>query len=240
MCPLPLGSVASGSVHCHQVTSFRTPLTIIDGHAQRIVKTRDCATSDDIAQRVGKIRSEVTRINDLIENLLNSSRLSDGGIEGAVNPSRIDLTLLVRDVCNSYREAVQGFQILSDLGESPVFLSGDPALLHLAFSNLISNGIKYSKGVDLITVNANVESGFVQIRIQDWGIGIPLKDRQRLFERFYRASNAAGIKGTGIGLHLAGKIFELHGGDIVVESTEGEGSLFTVRLPQHSCRQREA
>jgi signal transduction histidine kinase len=102
--------------------------------------------------------------------------------------------------------------------------------------NLLNNAIKYSpEGGEVIVFVAQDESGDAVVRVQDRGIGIPAKDLPHIFERFYRAGNAAGrMAGTGIGLAGARQIVERHGGTVTVESEEGVGSVFTLRLPLHS------
>jgi signal transduction histidine kinase len=108
---------------------------------------------------------------------------------------------------------------------------GDANLLFQVFSNLLSNAIKYSPAGGLINVVLEPREAEVVISVRDRGMGIPAPDRERLFERYYRASNAAGMVGTGLGLYLVKTVVELHGGEVRAESTEGEGSCFKVRLP---------
>ena len=209
---------------------FRTPLTIIDGHAQRMIKMKDRLGAGDIAQRAGKLRGAVLQMTNLIDNLLNSSRLLDGDAGINFHPAKIDLALLLREVCQSHHEIAPGAQIQDDIGEK-LMLFGDPKLLNLVFSNILSNAIKYSPSDGLINISAAFESEKVIVTVQDHGIGIPEKDLERLFERYYRGSNVSSIAGTGVGLHLVKVVVELHGGDIKVESREGKGSRFTVMLP---------
>jgi len=108
---------------------------------------------------------------------------------------------------------------------------GDPKLLSQVFNNLLSNAIKYSPGDSLIRISARIESGRAIVTVEDNGLGIPDVDIDRLFERYFRGSNVSGIVGTGVGLNLVKMVVDLHGGDILVESAEGKGSRFTVRLP---------
>jgi two-component system OmpR family sensor kinase len=99
------------------------------------------------------------------------------------------------------------------------------------FNNLLSNAIKYSPGDSVIKIRAAIESGRAVVAVEDNGLGIPAADIDRLFERYFRGSNVSGIVGTGVGLNLVKMVVDLHGGEILVESTEGKGSRFTVRLP---------
>ncbi len=213
---------------------FRTPLTIIDGHAQRLAKMNGAARPDEIGQRSSKIRAAVLRMTSLIDSLLNSTRIIDG--ELYFHPTSFDMRALLHEVCQLHREIALGSQIRESFGELPLPMEGDPKLLFQVLSNLLSNAVKYSPGEGLITITAWTDSEQVTISVQDHGIGIPEADRDRLFSRYYRGSNVSGIVGTGIGLYLVRMVIELHGGEITVESREGEGSRFTVRLPTHSPR----
>ena len=108
---------------------------------------------------------------------------------------------------------------------------GDAKLLFQVFSNLLSNAVKYSPNGGAIDVEAVNVLGDVVVVIADHGIGIPEADLRHLFERYYRGSNVSGIVGTGVGLYLVKMAVDMHGGRINVESKEGEGTRFTVRLP---------
>ena len=210
---------------------FRTPLTIIDGHAQRLAKMSETA-GPQIIQRSAKIRSAVLRMTSLIEGLLNSTRLIDGQLY--FHPASFDMRALVREACRLHREISPGSQILEDFSAEQLPMEGDPKLLFQALSNLLSNAIKYSPGGGLIKVTASTDEDKTVVSVEDRGMGIPESDLKKLFSRYYRGSNASSIVGTGIGLYLVRLVIELHGGVISVESREGEGSRFTVRLPSHS------
>ncbi|HEV3395189.1 MAG TPA: MCP four helix bundle domain-containing protein, partial [Xanthobacteraceae bacterium] len=152
---------------------FRTPLTIIDGHAQRMIKTKDRLGAEEIAERAGKIRTAVLRMTSLMDNLLNSSRLFDGGAGLYYHPVEIDLAALLHDVCQLHREIAPRSQIWEDFGGQPLPVVGDSKLLFQVFSNLLSNAIKYSPGGGLIKIGARTESGQVAVVVEDRGIGIP-------------------------------------------------------------------
>jgi two-component system, OmpR family, sensor kinase len=210
---------------------FRTPLTIIDGHAQRLIRTGYRLRTDEINARAGKVRAAVLRMTHLIDNLLNSSRLIEGGAALYFHPQEFDLRELMHEICQLHHEIAPGYQIVERYGASRLPMVGDPKLLSQVFNNLLSNAIKYSPGDSVITVSAAIETGRAIVSVGDTGLGIPTGDVDRLFERYYRGSNVSGIVGTGVGLNLVKMVVDLHGGDIVVESAEGEGSKFSVRLP---------
>jgi signal transduction histidine kinase len=217
---------------------FRTPMTIIDGHARRLIKIKDAVAPAEIAERAGKVRSAILRMTHLIENLLNSSRLIDGGAAHYLHPAALDIAALLHEVCQLHREMVPGAQIVERVADAPMPMVGDAKLLFQAFSNLLSNAVKYSPGGGAIEVDAGLVAApaglgteEVAVAIVDRGIGIPAADLDHLFERYRRGSNVSGIVGTGVGLYLVKMAVDLHGGRVDVASREGEGSRFVVRLP---------
>jgi two-component system OmpR family sensor kinase len=219
---------------------FRSPLTLIDGHAQRLIRMRDALEPEDLAERARKIRSAVLRITHLIDNLIDTARVMDGEVELYFHPAELDLALLLREVCHVQREIAPWARITEKFGAHAVIWMGDRNLLFQVFGNLLSNAIKYSPRGGSIDVTLEARESRVAISVEDQGIGIPAADCKRIFERYARATNAAGIVGTGVGLYFAKTVVEFHGGEVTVESTEGVGSRFTVFLPAKSpARKRE-
>ena len=113
----------------------------------------------------------------------------------------------------------------------PREIAADAKKLEQIFTNLLSNAVKYAPDNPRIEVRLAKLDGQAVVSVCDRGLGIPVDDIPRLFQRYFRARTATGIAGTGIGLNLAKRFVELHGGTIEVESVEGEGTTFTVRLP---------
>ena len=210
---------------------FRTPLTIIDGHAQRLIKTKDTLPPAEIGERAGKIRAAVLRLTHLIDNLLNSARLFDGGATLYFRPAEMDMAVLLREVCQLHREMVPGAEIAERLSGAAMPMIGDAKLLYQLFSNLLSNAVKYSPGGGAIEVEAEMRADEIVVAVADRGIGIPANDLERLFERYHRGGNVSGIVGTGVGLYLVKMVADLHRGRVEVTSAEGAGSRFTVHLP---------
>lgn len=210
---------------------FRTPLAIIDGHAQRIISMRERLTADELTQRARKVRSTVSRMTQLIDNLIGSARLIDGRIELNYHPTQVDLAALVRDICHLQRELTPDAELLDRIASQPLMIYGDAGLLAQVFGNLLSNAVKYSPDAGPIQVTAVRQDAEVAVVIEDHGIGIPETEREHVFERYYRGSNTSGIAGSGVGLYLVRTITELHKGGVELHSCEGEGSRFIVRLP---------
>ena len=219
---------------------FRTPLTIIDGHARRLEKAREGAPAREIGERAGKIRAAVLRLTHLIENLLSSGRLIDGGAELYFEPAELDLATLLREVCQLHREMVPAAEIVERFGDSPMPIVGDAKLLFQVFSNLLANAVKYSPNGGAILVEAAVIASEAVVSVTDRGIGIPSGDLNRLFERYYRGGNVSGIVGTGVGLYLVKTAVDLHKGRIEVASEEGSGSRFVIRLPIDCVLRRQS
>jgi two-component system OmpR family sensor kinase len=210
---------------------FRTPLTIVDGHARRLERLRHGAAGAEVGERAGKIRAAVLRLTHMIDNLLSSGRLIDGGAELYFDPAAIDLSALLREVCQLHREMVPGAEIAERFDAAPTPMVADAKLLFQVFSNLLSNAVKYSPNGGVIQVDAAIDDNEAVVAIADRGIGIRASDLDRLFERYYRGGNVSGIVGTGVGLYLVKTAVDLHKGRIEVESEEGKGARFVVRLP---------
>jgi signal transduction histidine kinase len=216
---------------------FRTPLTIIDGHAQRLIKMSGRSSATEIADRGLRIRSAVLRMTSIMESLLAASRLLDG--HGVFQPADVDPRALLHEACQTHREATRGTNITEEYESLPATIHGDSKLLFHAFSNLIANAVKYSGSGSPIELRACQEGENLVVRVTDYGIGIPERDQEHLFERYYRGANATGIVGTGVGLHFVSMVVMLHHGDVSADSVEGVGSTFSVRLPIRASATRE-
>jgi signal transduction histidine kinase len=210
---------------------FRTPLSIIDGQAQRLISLRDRMTGQQLAERAHTVRGAVHQMTQLIEDLIGFARVLDGPRDLHFQPRPVALAPILHEVCNLHRELVPGLYIAEHLDAS-LEVSGDARLLRQLFDNLLSNAAKYSPSGGSVTVTASRHDEQIEIVVEDGGIGIPEGDQARIFERYYRGSNTAGVAGSGVGLYLVKTIVELHHGTIAMASRSGAGSRFTVRLPE--------
>jgi two-component system OmpR family sensor kinase len=218
---------------------FRTPLTIIDGQAQRLINAGSRLTPDDIVQRARSVRLAVARMTNVINNLIDASRLIDGQPQLYFHPTEFDLVALLHDLCRLHRELTPRAQVIERFVVRPISIVGDQKLLTQVFHNLIANAIKYSPSDPIVQIAAEIVEDRVVVTIKDRGLGIPAADREHLFERYYRGSNVTGIVGSGIGLYLVKTVVDFHHGSASVESEEGNGSCFVVWLPA-SAPAREA
>jgi two-component system, OmpR family, sensor kinase len=218
---------------------FRTPMALIDGHAQRLINAND-PSAENIVARARKIRTAVKRMSVMIDRLLSSCRLVDMNPELYFHPQEFDMRALLHEVCKLHREISPSATIYEELGCEPLRIHGDKNLLFQVFSNLVANAVKYSPGGGMIQVSASVKGDVLLASVEDNGIGIPEKDQERLFERYHRGSNVGGIVGAGIGMFLAKLVVDLHRGQIGVESEENHGTRFAISLPRVAAGQESA
>lgn len=208
---------------------FRTPLTIIDAAAQRLLRRKAAIEPGFLAEKVEQIRSSVSRIVDLMESILSAGRLDNGVIE--IRFKNCALKNLIQRCCERQATITRSHQFLLDLDQLPECIEADHPTLEQVFTNLLSNAVKYAPLAPNIHVVGWQELGSVKIAIRDNGIGIDAEDLPQMFRRYFRARTSTGIAGTGIGLNLVKQIVELHHGSIEVTSKKGLGSTFTVTLP---------
>lgn len=208
---------------------FRTPLSIIDGAAQRLIRRKDRLAPEETEARAESIRSTVKRLIGLIDLTLYGSRLDADKIE--IKPTPFDLRAMLQEVCDRQAEIAPSFEIDVDIEALPGDIVADPNLLDVVFTNLLSNAVKYSPDNRVIQVQGRTENGCATISVSDNGIGISRDDMPSMFNRFFRAKTTEGYGGTGIGLSISDEFIQMHGGTIEVESEEGKGSTFRVSLP---------
>lgn len=203
---------------------FRTPLAIIDSAAQMLtLKAEKC--DPGMLPRLDGIRGAVTRLVELIDTCLADEQLDSGRL--VLREQAVDLVPLVESIRDHH--AASGRPIRVSAVPVPA-VWGDPGLLALALNNLVGNAVKYSPDGAPVEITVTGWHDGVAVRVVDHGIGIPADDLPLIFERFHRAANVRTVAGSGIGLHMVRQIVELHGGSVSVDSSEGAGSAFTVRL----------
>jgi PAS domain S-box-containing protein len=218
------------SIASHEL---RTPLTPLQIHFQRLLSPRrnDASLAPEQLQRIlGRCERQVHRLQALIDNLLDVSRISSGRLR--LQLETVDLAEIVREVSGRFAEelAAAECQLLLD-GATPVMGQWDRLRLEQVVTNVLGNAIKYGGGKPIeIKVEATPEGA--RLRIADHGIGIPDGDLTRIFQRFQRAVSARSYGGMGLGLYITRQIIDAHCGAIQVESRPGEGSVFVVELPR--------
>jgi two-component system sensor histidine kinase SenX3 len=178
---------------------------------------------------------EARRLSELVQEIINLSRLqSDDPLVGAKG---VDITDLISQSIDDSKLSAEARKISIQFSPSlHAQVLGDKAQLEMAISNLIENAINYSPDGTQVSITEKRLNNLIEIAVTDQGIGIPEKDLERIFERFYRVDPARSRQtgGTGLGLSIVKHVITNHGGDVSVWSAEGAGSTFTIRLP-HSA-----
>jgi signal transduction histidine kinase len=211
---------------------LKTPLALIRLYAETLELAR-VPNEERKGEYYRVIGKESRRLTQLINNILDFSRIEAGRKEYRLLPS--DIGAVVRDVVESYRFAIEklGFTLTLELADDLPELALDPEALSQALINLLNNAIKYSPEHKAITVGLRREHDRVLLSVSDRGMGIPRSEHRRIFEKFYRVETSLvhTTKGSGLGLALVQHITEAHGGHVELRSTPGEGSTFTLSLP---------
>jgi signal transduction histidine kinase len=192
---------------------------------------RDGTLPERELRQLRVINEQSSRLHRMVLALLDISRLESGQL--SIERTPLDLAALARRVVEESRSANDGRQIELVAPAEPLPVAGDELRLEQVLQNLIQNALKYSPEGRPIGVRVERQAERAAVAVTDRGIGIPAAALPRLFTRFYRAPNAEEqqIGGMGVGLYVVREIMTLHGGDVAVESVEGEGSTFTISLP---------
>jgi heavy metal sensor kinase len=206
---------------------LRTPLAaqqaIIDVMQQR------GRTVSEYRRAIDDLQVEIQRMSELANGLLELER---DGIAAGVGAERIDLSALLVDVCDSFALQVEakGLTLTREVPEG-LEIAGDADRLIRLFANLLANAVKYTESGGIMVSARQSDGGGVTVSVSDTGPGISTDQLPHLFDRFYRAEEARSSSGAGLGLPIALASAQAHGGSIEVQSTEGQGAVFTVRLP---------
>ncbi|KAB8145012.1 response regulator [Chloroflexia bacterium SDU3-3] len=219
------------SIASHEL---KTPLTTLFGYAQLIQRRFERAGEVEQQNKrlIDVVVEQSSRLNRLIETLLNISRIQTGQLQISAQP--MDLAKLMRHVAGQVQSMLDQHTLLLEGCDSELMIDGDELRIEQVLHNLIQNAIKYSPAGGQIAVRLEDDEATCTISVVDRGIGIPAHALDRLFDRFYRADNAdaRNISGMGVGLFVVREIVEMHGGRIEVESQLDRGSTFRVRLPK--------
>ncbi len=210
---------------------LRTPLTNINGSVELMLQAGDSLEPKLQRQMLQIIGEQSARLTRLVQGILNVSRIESRNLYLHLQP--VDVPTLVKKVVANLATITtqHRFEILGDDHLPPAW--ADPDRVEEVLTNLLDNAIKYSPNGGAITVDAHARDGAMIISVTDRGIGIPERERERIFEKFYRVErgDARETYGHGLGLYISKKLVEAHGGRIWVESKLGEGSTFSFTLP---------
>ena len=210
---------------------LRTPLSLIRLYAETLEMGR-LTTPEKYQEYYQIIRKESERLTALINNILDFSRIEAGRKEYDFRET--DMRELVHNTLESYRYQIEqnGFSYVEKIEDVPP-LRVDREAMARSLLNLVNNALKYSQDQKYIGVNLYRDNGSVKLEVVDHGIGIPVQEQQKIFEKFYRVGDPLvhNTKGSGLGLSLVRHIVKAHGGDVEVDSAPGQGSRFTIALP---------
>ena len=208
---------------------LKTPVGALGLLAETLADEEDSAVVRRLAERM---QAEAIRVGRIIDDLLDLSRL-----ESEESPERepVPVHLMVAQAVEQVRAAAEGRGVMLDVAEVPrrVTVPGDRRQLVSAIYNLLDNAVKYSEDGSSVYLRCATNGERVELAVEDHGVGIPSRDYERIFERFYRVDRARSrdTGGTGLGLAIVRHVATNHGGEVAVTSREGEGSVFVLRLP---------
>jgi PAS domain S-box-containing protein len=209
---------------------FRTPLSTVMSSASLINQYIDRKEIDKVSKHVLRIKSSVNHLTSILNDFLSLGKLEEGKID--VNKEAINISEFLLEVDEEITPTLKPGQSLGiHCDPSVEYLNSDSRVLRHILFNLISNASKYSEEHKEISVECFVDTKNICFAIRDQGIGIPVEDHKHMFERFFRASNAGNVQGTGLGLNIVRRYVDLLEGTISFNSEFGKGSVFTVLIP---------
>lgn len=208
---------------------LKTPLTSISGFAE--LMSQGLVPPDKVREFSLDIQKECTRLTNLVEDIIDLSRLEEGG--GDMTWEDIDLYTLCDDVLQSLEPVAKRQAVTLRLAGESLQVRGVYQVLREMIYNLCDNAIKYNRSGGSVTVTAARSAGRASVTVADTGIGIPYEDQSRVFERFYRVdkSHNRAIGGTGLGLSIVKHAAALHGAEIKLQSQPEDGTVITVLFP---------
>lgn len=217
------------SVISHEL---KTPVSLIKGYAGTLRREDAKWDEETLQESLAVIEEESDRLAELIDNLLDASRLQAGAL--SLSFGDVDLAGLAARTVNKFRVQAHAHDFEVDFPPDFPMVQGDEVRLTQVLTNLLTNAIKYSPKGGIIRVSARVLPSRVIITVSDQGIGIAPAEQARVFDAFYRVDDAPTrrTQGTGLGLYLAKAVVEAHGGQIWVESEPGRGAVFSFSLPR--------
>lgn len=211
---------------------FRTPLSTILSSSHLVQEYKGVEDQEKRKKHLGKIQNAVRNLTFILEDFLSLEKLEEGRIQVQLQPlTAAHLLEEVEGVAEEMKtilKAGQRFTIHNSISSDIV---ADPKLLRNILINLLSNASKYSPENSVIAIEMWTHDNTVKISVKDQGIGIPEKEQKNLFERFFRASNAVTIQGTGLGLHIVSRYLNLMNGQIEMKSEINKGTTFIIMLP---------
>jgi signal transduction histidine kinase len=194
-----------------------------------VAPDRPLPRESDVRAVFERLERQVEKLRRMIGDLLDAARVETGQLSLELQPC--ELKDLVAEVVEHYRQAAPGHPIALFVPHKPVAVRCDPLRIEQVLSNLVGNAIKYSPNGTPVEVAVTHDAGRATVTVADQGVGVAPEDRPHLFEPFRRGSRARGVAGLGLGLAVARRIVEAHGGRIELDSVGTAGSTFHLILP---------
>jgi two-component system, OmpR family, phosphate regulon sensor histidine kinase PhoR len=212
---------------------LRAPLTSIEGYVEMLAEGEGGPVTGEQRKMLDVVDRSAVRLRNLIDDVFTLSKLESDAFTTVMRPVEVAEVISAATDELQPEMARHRLTLTSDCPPGSLAVQGDAGQLGRVLVNLLSNAVKFTPEGGRITVTATAAGGSAVITVTDTGIGIPAKDQQELFTRFYRASNAVqqSIPGTGLGLAIVRTIITNHGGDITLTSHEGQGTTFTIHIP---------
>jgi PAS domain S-box-containing protein len=209
---------------------FRTPLSAVMSSAALINQYNERREGEKIDKHVKRIKASVNHLTAILNDFLSLGKLEEGKVD--VLKAEIDVQDFLADIQEEVRPSLKEGQVLVvECAHAPQKMFIDPRILRNILFNLISNASKYSDVKKNIYITCTQNDAGFTCSVMDEGIGISTEDQKHLFERFFRASNAGNIPGTGLGLNIVKRYVDLVKGTIAFKSEYGKGSTFVVSIP---------
>ncbi len=205
---------------------FRTPLSTILSSASLLAKYTETQEQENRNRHIVRIKSSVNNLVNILDDFLSLGKIEDGKI--VARPEVFDVKLFLQNLVTEAQNLVKPQQQIFYHHEGGSIFELDQSFLRNILLNLVSNAIKFSADDGIININACITKTRCTLSVSDHGIGISEDDQKHLFERFFRATNATNIQGTGLGLHIVAKYAELMNGKIKWQSELEKGTTFTI------------
>lgn len=212
---------------------FRTPLSTILSSLSLVEKYVERNEPDKIDKHTDRIKKSIRGLTDILNDILSVNKLEEGKV--FVNPEEFSLYTFLSETIAEVNGLLKKDQrvVLECQNEQNCRVVQDPKLLRHIVLNLLSNAVKFSEQGKEVRVFGELSADNFTVIVTDEGIGIPEKDQHQLFGRFFRAENAGQIQGTGLGLSIVAQYVKILNGEISYKSSEGVGSMFSVKLPRN-------
>lgn len=214
------------SIASHEL---KTPLTSVKGYVQLLERSIVKGDEETVKKHLGKAQIQLEKLNSLIADLLDISKIESGKLK--FNKQNFSIDQLLDNVIEVMHQSNPEFKIIKT-GEANCEIYGDEMRIEQVIVNFLTNAIKYSPGTNEINLSVNVNDDELYLAVKDSGIGMSPEQQKNVFEKFYRVEETSHrFQGLGIGLYIAAEIIRRHGGQIGVNSIYGEGSEFYFTVP---------